>query len=105
MYAVTKQIEFCYGHRLLDYDGVCRHLHGHNAVVEIEVRADVLDERNMVVDFLDIKRVLKAWIDREIDHERSSDQRHGRLDEYLRRRRLDCEGRFERVNARINSIF
>ena len=39
MYAVTKRIEFCYGHRLLDYDGVCKHPHGHNAVAEIEVRA------------------------------------------------------------------
>ena len=36
MYSVTKRVEFCYGHRLLDYDGPCRHPHGHNAVVEIE---------------------------------------------------------------------
>ena len=36
MFSVTKRIEFCYGHRLLNYDGVCRHPHGHNAVVEIE---------------------------------------------------------------------
>jgi len=68
MYSVTKRIEFCYGHRLLDYDGNCRHLHGHNAVAEIEVRADALDSRDMVMDFGDIKRTLKAWIDREIDH-------------------------------------
>ena len=68
MYAVTKRIEFCYGHRLLDYDGPCRHPHGHNAVVEVEVRADGLDGRNMVVDFGDIKQALKAWIDRELDH-------------------------------------
>ena len=38
MYSVTKRIEFCYGHRLLDYDGVCKHPHGHNAIAEIEVR-------------------------------------------------------------------
>lgn len=68
MYSVTKRIEFCYGHRLLDYDGNCRHLHGHNAVAEIEVRADGLDGRDMVMDFGDIKRTIKAWIDREIDH-------------------------------------
>ena len=36
MYSVTKRIEFCYGHRLMNYDGVCRHPHGHNAVVEID---------------------------------------------------------------------
>ena len=68
MYSVTKRIDFCYGHRLLDHDGVCRHLHGHNAVAEIEVRAETLDSRDMVVDFGDIKRRVKEWIDREIDH-------------------------------------
>jgi 6-pyruvoyltetrahydropterin/6-carboxytetrahydropterin synthase len=68
MYSVTKRIDFCYGHRLLDYDGVCKHPHGHNAVVEIEVRADALDKRNMVVDFTDIKQRMKSWIDRELDH-------------------------------------
>ncbi len=68
MYSVAKRIDFCYGHRLLDYDGVCRHLHGHNAVAEIEVDAAALDGRNMVVDFRDIKRVVKAWLDEHLDH-------------------------------------
>ena len=68
MYVVTKRIEFCYGHRLLDYDGVCKHPHGHNAVAEIDVRTDQLDSRNMVADFSDIKRLVKGWIDRELDH-------------------------------------
>ena len=65
---MTKRIEFCYGHRLLDYDGVCKHPHGHNASVGIDVRTDRLDSRNMVVDFSDIKRIVKGWIDRELDH-------------------------------------
>ena len=68
MYLVTKKIEFCYGHRLLDYDGICKHPHGHNAVAEIEVRSGSLDNRNMVCDFSDIKRLVKGWIDRELDH-------------------------------------
>ena len=68
MYLVTKRIDFCYGHRLLDYDGVCKHPHGHNAVVEVDVRTDELDGRNMVVDFSDIKRIVKGWIDTELDH-------------------------------------
>ena len=68
MYSVTKRIEFCYGHRLLDYEGVCMHPHGHNAIVEIEIRTDALDRRNMVADFSDIKRLMKGWIDRELDH-------------------------------------
>lgn len=68
MYSVTKRIDFCYGHRLLDYDGVCKHPHGHNAVAEIEIRTDALDVRNMVMDFRDIKQLMKGWIDRELDH-------------------------------------
>ena len=68
MYAVTTRIDFCYGHRLLNHDGLCRHPHGHNAVAEIEVGAAVLDSRDMVADFGDIKRIVKGWIDRELDH-------------------------------------
>ena len=55
MYSVTKKIDFCYGHRLLDYDGVCKHPHGHNAVAEVEIQTEQLDKRNMVTDFTDIK--------------------------------------------------
>ena len=68
MYLVTKRIDFCYGHRLLDYEGICKHPHGHNAVAEIEIRTEALDARNMVVDFNDIKGLIKGWIDRELDH-------------------------------------
>ena len=68
IHKVTKEIHFCYGHRLLNYDGKCRHLHGHNAKAEIEVEAATLDHRGMVMDFGDINVVVKSWIDRELDH-------------------------------------
>ena len=32
------------------------------------MQADTLDQRNMVADFSDIKRIVKSWIDRELDH-------------------------------------
>jgi 6-pyruvoyltetrahydropterin/6-carboxytetrahydropterin synthase len=32
------------------------------------VRTGSLDDRNMVCDFSDIKRIVKGWIDRELDH-------------------------------------
>lgn len=68
MFKVTKHIDFCYGHRLLNYEGMCRHLHGHNARVEIDIEAETLDERGMVYDFSDIKEVVKSWVDATLDH-------------------------------------
>ncbi len=68
MYHVTKIIQFCYGHRLLNYAGKCRYLHGHNGKVEIELSSETLDARGMVQDFNEIKETIQTWIDRELDH-------------------------------------
>lgn len=68
MYRVTREIDFCYGHRLLNYDGKCRHLHGHNGRAVIAIESATLDSRGMVLDFSDIKRVVSRWIDENLDH-------------------------------------
>jgi 6-pyruvoyltetrahydropterin/6-carboxytetrahydropterin synthase len=68
MFEVTREIRFCYGHRLLNYDGKCKHLHGHNGRAVITLKADRLDELGMVVDFSTIKRVVSGWIDANLDH-------------------------------------
>lgn len=68
MFKVTRVIQFCYGHRLLNYEGKCRFLHGHNARVEIEISSLKLDGRGMVVDFNDMKQKLQTWIDSTLDH-------------------------------------
>jgi 6-pyruvoyltetrahydropterin/6-carboxytetrahydropterin synthase len=68
MFRVTREIDFCYGHRLLDYDGKCRYLHGHNGRAVIAIEADRLDATGMVLDFSEIKRVVSAWIDDNLDH-------------------------------------
>ena len=68
MYRVTREIDFCYGHRLLDYDGKCRFLHGHNGKAVITLEGESLDGRGMVMDFSDIKRVVSEWIDVNLDH-------------------------------------
>jgi len=68
MFRVTKEIHFCYGHRLLDYAGKCRHLHGHNGKAVVTLEAPALDPLGMVVDFSEIKRVLGKWIDDALDH-------------------------------------
>jgi 6-pyruvoyltetrahydropterin/6-carboxytetrahydropterin synthase len=68
MYRVTREIDFCYGHRLLNYSGKCRHLHGHNGRAVIAIEAPELDYRGMVLDFSDIKQVVSNWIDEQLDH-------------------------------------
>lgn len=68
MYRVTRQIDFSYGHRLLNYGGKCRHLHGHNGLAVVTLEGPELDARGMLVDFGDIKRTLQRWIDEELDH-------------------------------------
>jgi 6-pyruvoyltetrahydropterin/6-carboxytetrahydropterin synthase len=68
MYRVTREIHFCYGHRLLNYDGKCKHLHGHNGRAVITLEAPRLDALGMVMDFSRLKQVIGAWIDETLDH-------------------------------------
>ena len=68
MYRVTREIEFCYGHRLLNYDGKCRHLHGHNGRAVITLQGPGLDRCGMLVDFGEIKQKVQEWIDENLDH-------------------------------------
>lgn len=68
MFRVTREFHFCYGHRLLNYDGKCRNLHGHNGTAIVTLTGDKLDSLGMVMDFSQMKRVLQHWIDETIDH-------------------------------------
>jgi 6-pyruvoyltetrahydropterin/6-carboxytetrahydropterin synthase len=68
MYKVTKELHFCYGHRLMHYEGKCRVPHGHNGKVAIDLASDTLDALGMVFDFTEIKRVVQRWIDDTLDH-------------------------------------
>jgi 6-pyruvoyltetrahydropterin/6-carboxytetrahydropterin synthase len=68
MFQVTRELRFCYGHRLLNYDGKCRHLHGHNGRALITLETPRLDPLGMVVDFSTIKKVVGGWIDAHLDH-------------------------------------
>jgi 6-pyruvoyltetrahydropterin/6-carboxytetrahydropterin synthase len=68
MFLVSREIDFCYGHRLMNYVGKCRHLHGHNGRALITFKASELDDRGMVLDFGEIKGVVSRWIDDNLDH-------------------------------------
>ena len=56
MFTVSREIDFCYGHRLLNYAGKCRHLHGHNGRRGGRVRGRRPGRAGMVLDFSEIKR-------------------------------------------------
>jgi 6-pyruvoyltetrahydropterin/6-carboxytetrahydropterin synthase len=68
MFRVTKELSFCFGHRLMNYDGKCRQLHGHNAKAVVTVAANELDESGMVTDFSALRRHVGDWVDRTLDH-------------------------------------
>ena len=68
MYKIVKVIHFCYGHRLLNYEGLCAHPHGHNGKIEIELASRRLDGRGMVFDFGEIKEIIQRWVDEALDH-------------------------------------
>jgi 6-pyruvoyltetrahydropterin/6-carboxytetrahydropterin synthase len=68
MFIVTKEIYFCYGHRLMKHAGKCRNLHGHSVKAVISIRREQLDDQDMVCDFADIKQCAAQYIDAYFDH-------------------------------------
>lgn len=65
---VMRQVRFCAGHRLLNHEGKCANLHGHNYLVEFFVTGNEVDELGRVVDFAVIDKLFKGWIDTNWDH-------------------------------------
>ena len=68
MYSITKEVYFCYGHRLMNHAGKCRNLHGHSVKASITLCSDQLNEQAMVCDFSDIKNHVETYIDQHLDH-------------------------------------
>ena len=68
MYSITKEVYFCYGHRLMNHPGKCRHLHGHSVKAAITLEAEALDGQGMVCDFADIPAAAGETIEAELDH-------------------------------------
>ncbi len=68
MFTITKEVYFCYGHRLMNHGGKCRHLHGHSVKAAISIAHDTLDNQGMVCDFSDVKTCVEAYVDTHLDH-------------------------------------
>ena len=69
MIRVCKTFTFDAAHRLPDYKGKCKNLHGHTYKLEVEVMGDVLPEnKHMVMDFSKLKKIVNENIIRVWDH-------------------------------------
>lgn len=64
----TRKIEFDAAHRVMGHEHKCRYLHGHRYVLEATFTAPNLDKIGRVIDFGEIKTILKTWIDENLDH-------------------------------------
>lgn len=65
---IMRRIKFCAGHRLYRHGGKCEFFHGHNYTADFYVTSEEVDSVGRVIDFAELKRLLKGWIDEHWDH-------------------------------------
>jgi 6-pyruvoyltetrahydropterin/6-carboxytetrahydropterin synthase len=70
---ITKQFSFETGHALYGYDGKCKNVHGHSYKLSVTVIGNpITDKANvkygMVIDFGDLKKIVKSEIVDIFDH-------------------------------------
>ncbi|MEM5565766.1 6-carboxytetrahydropterin synthase [Psychroserpens sp. AS72] len=70
---ITKQFSFETGHALYGYDGKCKNVHGHSYRLDVTVIGQpITDNTNvkfgMVIDFTDLKKIVKEEIVDVFDH-------------------------------------
>ncbi len=68
MFEVSVEESFAAGHALRGYHGKCENVHGHNYRVRITVTGERLDSIGLLVDFTEVKRALRAAIEK-LDHQ------------------------------------
>jgi 6-pyruvoyltetrahydropterin/6-carboxytetrahydropterin synthase len=72
MYEITTESHFSAAHCLLNYNGPCENLHGHNWLVRATVRCDTLDRSGLGIDFKTLRRKLGAILE-DYDHKNLND--------------------------------
>jgi 6-pyruvoyltetrahydropterin/6-carboxytetrahydropterin synthase len=68
MFEVTIEETFAAGHALRNYRGKCENVHGHNYRCQVTLEGAELDEIGLLVDFVELKRVVHGVLDR-LDHQ------------------------------------
>ena len=72
MYHLMIKTSFAAAHNLINYQGDCENLHGHNWLVEVTVGAKELDNAGLGIDFKILKRKTKGLLG-ELDHKYLND--------------------------------
>ena len=72
MYEVTVEDSFAAGHYLRNYKGKCENPHGHNYKVRVTLAGRELDKAGLLLDFKDLREVMRPVIDR-LDHQMIND--------------------------------
>jgi 6-pyruvoyltetrahydropterin/6-carboxytetrahydropterin synthase len=72
MYEVTVEDSFAAGHYLRNYRGKCENPHGHNYKVRVTLAGEQLDKAGLLLDFKDLRDVMRQVIDR-LDHRMIND--------------------------------
>ena len=67
MYTIEVFLNFSAAHKLRGYKGKCENIHGHNWKVAVSVSSDSLNRIGVVADFRDVKKTIKAVLER-LDH-------------------------------------
>ena len=67
MLTVSKQCQFDAAHVLTNHAGQCKNLHGHTYRVIVEV-AEGNGDGDMVIDFKDLKQVMREVVMERFDH-------------------------------------
>ena len=65
---VTKTVKFDAAHVLTNHQGLCKNLHGHTYRVDVSVTQPEGDDRDMVIDFRDLKKIATEAICDRFDH-------------------------------------
>lgn len=68
MLSVCKRFHFDSAHKLPNYKGKCKNLHGHRWEVEVEVSGEVNPKTGMILDFSLLKAFCEKTFLNQFDH-------------------------------------
>ncbi|MBS4167933.1 6-carboxytetrahydropterin synthase [Parachlamydia sp. AcF125] len=79
-----RKLHFCAGHRVMDHEGKCATVHGHNYYIHLAAEAPHLDSLGRIIDFSVLKDRIGSWIEEYWDHNFLVYERDEKVVEMLR---------------------